>query len=66
MPSKYLFIHVIRSIIKILLSLEDKVGVPIECLNLIGLFADLCGRISEKQKTNKTSYFMEKESNGSY
>ena len=66
MPSKYLFIYVIRSIIKILPTLEDKVGLPIECLNLIGLFADLYGRISKKQKINKTSYFMEKESNGSY
>ena len=32
-------------------SLEDKVGQPIECLDLIGLFADLCGRIPKK--TNK-------------
>ena len=46
-------------------SLEDKVGLPIECLNFIGLFADLCGR-SSKKKQKKPSYFMEKASNGSY
>ena len=35
---------------KILSRLEDKVGLPIECLNLIGLFADICGRIPKKSK----------------
>ena len=37
-----------RSIIELLPSLEDKVG--IECLNLIALFADLCGRVPKKAK----------------
>ena len=45
--------HVIRSIIKILPSLEDKVGLPIECLNLIGLFVDLCSHITKKKKKKK-------------
>ena len=35
---------------KILPSLEDKVWLPIECLNLIGLFTDLCGRITKTKK----------------
>ena len=52
----------IRSIIELLPSLEDKVGT--ECLNLIALFADICGRVSKKAKN--PSYFMEKKSNGSY
>lgn len=42
-----------RSIIELLPSLEDKVG--IECLNLIALFADLCGRVPKKAK--KTQLF---------
>lgn len=46
----------IRSIIELLPSLEDKVGT--ECLNLIALFADICGRVSKKAKN--PSYFMEK------
>ena len=53
-----------RSIIKILPRFEAKVGLPIECVNLFGLFADLSDCIPKKKKA--PSYFMEKESNGSY
>ena len=54
-----------RSIIKILPRFEAKVGLPIECVNLFGLFADLSDCIPKKKK-KAPSYFMEKESNGSY
>ena len=37
-----------------LTSLEDKFRLPIECLNLISLFVDLCGRIP-KTKNKKTA-----------
>ena len=39
-----------RSIIKILPRFEAKVGLPIECVNLFGLFADLSDCIPKKKK----------------
>ena len=40
-----------RSIIKILPRFEAKVGLPIECVNLFGLFADLSDCIPKKKKS---------------
>ena len=45
---------------KILPSPENNVGLPIQCLNLIALFA------AAFLKKQTSSYFMEKESNDSY
>ena len=39
-----------RSIIKILPRFEAKVGLPIECVNLFGLFADLSDCIPKKKQ----------------